>query len=349
MTNIGVIEGFFGPQWPMEARKSYADFLHQNGGSFYIYAPKQDQYLRKKWREDWSESYIAELSDLAKNFQSKQVAFGVGLSPFGLGIEFSKEDVKILNKKLTILEKLNIDLLGIFFDDMPTTANLAEIQIKAMELIQQSFSKKIIFCPSYYSFDPILDKVFGQRPQGYVEEIGNKISQNVSIAWTGPKVISPVINRSHLQEVSVLLKRKPFLWENLYANDGPKNCKFLKLKSFSGRETGIVNEIDGIGLNLMNQPELSKILFLAAVNNLNNNMTDDVAFSDALSRLCSPDFKNFILTYREKFFTDGLDKIDSSEQTLFLENLSRFPDAAAVEICDWLQGKFNVGSECLTD
>jgi hyaluronoglucosaminidase len=348
MTKIGVIEGFFGPQWPMSDRKSYARFLSQFNDTFYIYAPKQDQYLRKKWRETWSQHYIEEMSALVKTFRAEKVEFGVGLSPFGLGVNFSEQDIILLIEKLKILEDLNIDLLGVFFDDMPITDNLAEIQIRAMNIIEKSFSKKIIFCPSYYSYDPILDKVFGPRPEGYIEKIGENLDGNISIAWTGPKVISPVIDKEHLQEVRRLLKRKPFIWENYFANDGPKNCKFLKLKSFSGRD-GIIDEIDGIGLNLMNQPQLSKVLFLATLNNLKNKMTDNVAFEDALSRLCTQDFKEFILSYREIFLSEGLDKLESAEQSKLLETLKSFPDPAASEISDWLQGKYSVGNECLTD
>jgi hyaluronoglucosaminidase len=47
----GVIEGFFGKPWDCPARLSSADFLRDCGYQFYIYAPKADPFLRRRWRE----------------------------------------------------------------------------------------------------------------------------------------------------------------------------------------------------------------------------------------------------------------------------------------------------------
>lgn len=349
MLELGVIEGFFGPQWSLPARESYAAFLAFAGGSFYIYAPKQDPYLRKKWREEWTPRYLSELRHLKNIFNQSGVRFGVGLSPFGLGTHLSGEDKELLRLKMRLLTELGIDILGLFFDDMPTTDHLADTQVEALEWIRKSFPGKIIFCPSYYTPDPILDKVFGPRPANYLKEIGENIPYDVSIAWTGPKVISPEIPLEHLKETEGLLKRRPFLWENLFANDGPKNCKFLKLKDFSGRSPEISASIEAVGLNLMNQPELSKILFLSARKVLTDGVPPERAFDSALTETVSHGFKQFIVSHRELFLTKGLDHIDELQKKDLLLELSAFNDPAAHEITDWLKGKFLVGSECLTD
>ena len=53
----GVIEGFYGiPLWDRESRLSYPSWLRDHGFSFYIYAPKNDVFLRKQWSDDWPES-----------------------------------------------------------------------------------------------------------------------------------------------------------------------------------------------------------------------------------------------------------------------------------------------------
>jgi hyaluronoglucosaminidase len=348
MNNTGVIEGFFGPQWPLEDRKSYAAFLAKYGGDFFIYAPKQDPHLRKKWREAWDESYLAHLRDLVSIFHQHGIKFGVGFSPFGLGETLTLDDKTHLEEKLGMMNSLGIDMLGLFFDDMPTNANLAKTQIEALNLIKRNFSRKIVFCPSYYTPDPILDKVFGQRPENYLEDLAVGVSQDVSIAWTGPKVISPEISSDHLKEVSLLLKRKPFIWENLFANDGPKNCKFLKLKPFSGRDNKTFDESEAFGFNLMNQAELSKILFLASKYVL-EGQEGQAAFEAALSEMCSPDLKQFILKNRETFLSTGLDNIATESKEALIQELRMFHERAGEEIRTWLQGDYNVGSECLTD
>lgn len=348
MTKTGIVEGFFGPQWPEEDRKSYAEFLARAGGDFYIYAPKQDPHLRKKWREPWDERYIQKLRTYAHIFHSHNLEFGVGFSPFGLGNVLSEADKAALAEKLSILHDLGIDILGLFFDDMPVTENLATTQIEALRVVQKSFKNQIVFCPSFYTPDPILDKVFGQRPEHYLEDIATGVPLNVSIAWTGPKVISPEIPGSHLEDVAAQLKRKPFIWENLFANDGPKNCKLLKLRPFTGRDSETAEWSEAFGFNMMNQPQLSKLTYLASVFTLHGEEAN-AAFEHALDELVSHSFKEFILKNKDVFLTKGLDNFTSEEKGAYAAELKTFPDAGAKEILDWLEGQYNVGSECLTD
>ncbi|HXH75454.1 MAG TPA: beta-N-acetylglucosaminidase domain-containing protein [Bacteriovoracaceae bacterium] len=347
--NIGIVEGFFGPAWSENDRKSYAEFLSEYGANFYIYAPKQDPNLRKAWREEWDPKYVNKLEGLKSHFHKNGIKFGVGFSPFGLGTELTDTDKEELRKKLKILNDLKIDILGIFFDDMPITENLAEVQLQTTSIIKQHFNQKIIFCPSFYTYDPILEKVFGKMPHGYLERIGAGIPTDVSIAWTGPKVISPVIDEEHIMGVKTLLKRQPFIWENFFANDGPRNCKFLKLKPFSGRDSKTMQETEGIALNLMNQPQLSKILFLSALNVLNGETDVNTAFDKAIGELCTQDLQKFLSLNKEIFLNKGLDVISETEKQNYIIELLKMPDQISKEILDWLQGMYTVGSECLTD
>lgn len=348
MKSIGVVEGFFGPAWPEEKRLSYAEFMSQYGGNFYIYAPKQDPYLRKAWREIWDEAYLQKLQGMKNHFKKFGIQFGVGFSPFGLGTTLTEEDKKHLENKLSILNRLGIDLLGLFFDDMPTNDHLAETQIEALAIIQKSFHQRIVFCPSYYTPDPILEKVFGKMPERYLEKIADGIPLNVSVAWTGPKVISPVIDREHLVGVTTLLKRKPFIWENLFANDGPKNCKFLKLKPFSGRSAEAFAETEAFGFNMMNQPELSKMTYLASKYVLEGEEAE-ISFEKAVRELSSAEFATFVLEHRLEFLEKGLDVLPEETKQNYIQQLSVMKDPGALEIKEWLQGKYVVGSECLTD
>ncbi len=347
--NFGVVEGFFGPAWPLKDRLEYAEFLKNIGGQFYIYAPKQDQHLRKAWREKWDQKYLSELALMAEEFHRHGIEFGVALSPFALGQNLNLDDKKHLQDKLTLLTDVGVDILGVFFDDMPVTQNLSTVQIEVMDQIHQYFKKKIVFCPSFYCFDPILDKVFGKKPEGYLEHLAEKIPSDVAMAWTGPKVISPEISISHLKEVTKLLKRKPFIWENFFANDGPKNCKFLKLKPFIGREVGVDHETEGWSFNMMNQPQLSMITLLASKKVLDGSPDSTVAFDEALREKCTKGFATFIQKHAQDFLNLGLDQISQEQKDQMLEELSGHSDPSAREVEAWLKGDYVVGSECLTD
>src|SRR5690606_7640271 len=148
--------------------------------------------------------------------------------------------------------------------------------------------------------------VFGQRPANYLEDIAQGIPKDIAIAWTGPKVISPEIGHEHLSEVSQLLKRKPFIWENIFANDGPRNCKFLKLKAFTGRDEHFLQDTEAAAFHRMDQPEVSKILFLASLLVVKNNQDPSRAFAEAFSQLCSNAFGKFVLDNHEVFLDEGL-------------------------------------------
>ena len=48
---LGIIEGFFGRPWSWAERADAVRFLRPHGFSFYLYAPKADPYLRRRWQE----------------------------------------------------------------------------------------------------------------------------------------------------------------------------------------------------------------------------------------------------------------------------------------------------------
>ena len=346
---IGVVEGFFGPAWPKLGRESYATFLSSISADFFIYAPKQDQHLRKGWREEWDQEYLNFLTSLRDTFQKQGIKFGVALSPFGLGKSLESEEKILLEKRVSFLKDLKIDILGLFFDDMPTHEGLAEVQIEAMKIVEKQFEGHIVFCPTYYCFDPILEKVFGKMPDQYLEKIGEEIPARVSIAWTGPKVISPEIPAEHLQEVSLLLKRKPFIWENLFANDGPKNCKFIKVRPYDGRTLEASESAEAWGFNMMNQPYLSQLDLRASQLVLQDGLLSEQALDKTLSELCSPGFGDFLRKHRMELQTRGLDNFTMKEKDSLIKELKSFSDPGAQEIIDWFQGFYVVGAECLTD
>ncbi len=348
MTSIGIVEGFFGPTWSHESRISFADFLHKYGGDFYIYAPKRDAHLRREWRQKWDDSFLSRMSQLRNAFQNKKLKFGVALSPFGLGSNISEADWSLLAQKFQELSDLKLDYLGLFFDDMPSTDDLLKVQREVVDLALKFFPRGLIFCPSYYTYDPILDKVFGQRPVGYMEGLKD-LPPQVEICWTGPKVISEEITQEHLEEVINLLGRKPFIWENLYANDGPRNCKFLKLRHFTGRDSSLLHQTNGLGFNLMNQPFLSQLLYLSSLYVMNKNLTAEEAFNLACRELYSPQFASHLIHRRKTYLESGLDKLTESEKQTCLEELAVFSEPASSEIRSWLNGEYLVGPECLTD
>lgn len=347
---LGVLEIFFGTPWPFQDRLTWAPFLRGHGMDFFIYGPKADAYLRKKWREEWDSQYRDSIRQMVTAFHKQRIKFGVAFSPFGLGTSLQPSDKAELIKKAQLLQDLGVDIFGVFFDDMPVNDRLAATQIEVMNALTQVWSGHIAFCPSYYCDDPILDKVFGPRPPNYIEDIAAGLPSRVEIFWTGPKVISPEIPGEHLRNVSWFLKRKPFICDNFYANDGPKNCKFLKLKAPTGRNTDSFNESSLWSFNPMNQAHLSKVVVLAGALALQKGLAPEIAFDKALTSLCSNPLAQFLRENAGQFLSDGLDKIPPEEKQKLIFTAMEFRDEPiAGEIVRFLRGEFTVGSECLTD
>lgn len=346
MAPFGIIEGFFGPAWEWRDRHSLSGFLTDHGFSFYVYAPKADSFFRKRWKEPHPASEWNHLKLLSQSLAASKVEFGVGISPFELHNDMSDSNRRRFQDKIQRISELGTQWLGIFLDDMKGGVDLAARQAEICEWAREVTSAKILFCPTYYSFDPVLDRVFGQRPACYLEDLGKALDPSIEIMWTCEKVVSPAITPEHLKQISHLLGRQPFIWDNFFANDGPKQCAYLKLKPATGRTQAALNEASGWALNPMNQFHLSKIAALAFRNAIAGV---EANFSQVVAELCGGPLTQFIASNARIFCEEGLLKLQQSQKEAFQSHLASIHEPAATEIARWLSGHYNVGSECLTD
>lgn len=346
---IGTIEGFFGEPWSWDARRDHVNFLASKNLNFYMYAPKADSYLRKNWKEEFPEDHFERLQSLRRTCGESNVKFGIGFSPFEIFHDFGTEAQQTLLKKLRSIDKLEADVLGILFDDMDgNIQNLAELQANIVNFIcQNSSAPKITFCPTYYSFDPILDKVFGERPKNYLEDLNKLLDKNVDIMWTGPKVCSKELTKEHLESVVKLLGRKPLIWDNYPVNDGPKNCKFIFLDAFKNRDPSMKDYISGYMSNPMNQAYLSQIP-LSTLANFFENPKDYSPNSSLKSAIDAYDIDSELPKSFNLLEEKGLDNLSENDREHIKGIFSNSPSSLQNEIEDWLDGKYIVGSECLT-
>lgn len=352
---LGLIEGFFGRSWSWQERSDYAAFLATAGYQFYIYAPKNDGYLRKHWQQDWPAAEFNALRRLREDYRAQGVRFGVGLSPYEIYCNPDRDQRATLTHKLTRINELEPDILCLLFDDMRgDLPGLAQIQC---ELVKQAAeitnAQRLIFCPTYYSFDPVLEKVFGQRPQNYWQNLGSGLDKSIDIFWTGPKVCSMEYPTTHLQEVSALLERKPFLWDNYPVNDGAVKSKLLHLRAFGESHGQLAPHIAGHAVNPMNQPWLSRIPLLSLPRAYRDRGTynPQQAFEDACSRVCSPALAEALLTDVSLFQDTGLGQLDSYRQQQLQKRYQTWAhnQPCAQEVCDWLAGLYAFDPACLTE
>lgn len=258
---LGLIEGFFGKGWHWQDRLAYPAWLKAHGYDFYLYAPKEDACLRRHWQQDWDATTLAQLQAVRQACRDAGIAFGIGLTPMAAHHDYAASRPRLLARVRQIEDALAPDIFALLFDDMPSdTPQLAQLQIAmAHDVATVSGAQRLILCPSFYSTDPILEKVFGAMPTNYWTDLGRGLDSRFDLFWTGPKVCSTDYPVDHLIWVAEQLGRRPFLWDNYPVNDGKKASDYLYLAPFRGRGQAQAPYLAGHAVNPMKQPTLSRL------------------------------------------------------------------------------------------
>ncbi len=349
---LGVIEGFYGESWPSAQRLAYADFLAQHQFQFYIYAPKSDSHLRKNWTQPWPQAEAKAMHYLSQRYQSRGLQFGLGLSPFELYQDFSAAARQQLHTKLKELNAYQPDILCLLFDDMRgDTPDLARRQIEICHFVaEHSDAQRLIFCPTYYSFDPVLNKVFGQQPPDYWADLGAGLDPKIDLFWTGSQVCSRHYAAPDLDPVIDLLQRPLFLWDNYPVNDGAKISRFLHLRSFDHDPSILSPRLSGHAVNPMNQSGLSRISLASLPLNYHQPTTDtDARLLDLCQQLCGAELGEQIYQDTPVFQDQGLDQISKDQKKRLIKTYQGFDSPYATEVLRWLQEGYRFDPACLTD
>jgi hyaluronoglucosaminidase len=347
---LGIIEGYFGRAWTWQDRSDVISRLAPAGYRFFHYAPKIDSKLRRDWHGLHSAEETESIGSFATHCRALGVRFGIGLSPYGAHVDFNADAKAALKAKIAHLNSLNIDDLAFMFDDMrgdfdDLAARQAEIVAFA---IGHSTASRFFMCPSYYSDDPVLDRVFGQRPPGYLAAIGRLIDPAVAVYWTGEEVCSREFSCGHLKDISDQLGRKIALWDNYPVNDGPRMSAHLHLRAFTGRPANAGMYVSHHAINPASQPILGCIpaLTLPRCYADGDAYQYGTAFSDAAIAVAGPHLAAMLQTDLLSLDDGGLDRLGERREHL-REKYAAIDHAAAREIVDWLDGGYAITGEML--
>lgn len=345
---LGLIEGFYGKPWSWEAREETISFLARSGGyGFYLYAPKADLFLRRRWEEAHPEEEALAMARFAGRCRAMGVRFGVGLTPFELR-ELTADARDALERKLAFLDQVGIVDLAILFDDMKgDIPGLADQQVEiAHWAAGRTGAERVIVCPSYYTDDPVLDRVFGRRPEGYLERLGKRLDPAIEIMWTGEEVCSRELSAGHLHRVAEQMRRKPFLWDNYPVNDGQRMSQYLHLRAFTGRRAEVAEHVRAHGVNPALQPTLTRIPMLTLPECY--RLGEEYAYGEAFLRAAVEVMgEELALMLRDDLLIlqdVGLDRLGEREPTL-RERWSGVDHPAAREIVGWLDGEWRITDE----
>jgi len=252
---LGVVEGFYGNPWTKDERFNLLKRMKEQNMNAYIYAPKDDEKHRNRWRIEYDQIELNDLKELIENCNTFGIEFVFSVSP-GLDLVFhSQQDYDQLLKKFQQLKDLGCRSFAVLWDDI--NAELQGVDAKVFESpgVAQCYISNSLFealspckyfmmCPTEYC------GAFAQpnvQDSKYLKDLGEKLHQEIEIMWTGPRVVSPTISFKSIQQITNILKRKPLIWDNIHANDYDRRRVFLG--PYSGRNSNLVGFTAGVLTN----------------------------------------------------------------------------------------------------
>ncbi len=257
MPILGVIEGFYGRPWSHDDRLFLIERLRKLGLDAYLYAPKADASLRRDWKRPWTADQQREFRDLNAAGSRSEAMVAAGLSPFELYRAYDAPARDALKVKVGQILDCGFSAVALLFDDMPGEA--PDLAMRQAEIINDvshwTRGMELRVCPTYYSDDPVLDRVFGNRPPSYLEDLSSAIEGTVPLFWTGPEVCSEAISAAHLEHVFWKIGAPLALWDNYPVNDSKVRSEHLYVQEFGRRESSPA--VESHWSNAMNQMALS--------------------------------------------------------------------------------------------
>ena len=247
----GAIEGFYGAPWTAGERAQLFDWLAAWDLNTYLYAPKDDLHHRALWREPYADEMRDEMRRLVEACRARALSFVYAISP-GLDIDYCRDDERHrLLARLEQMRSLGCHEFALLFDDIPAKPDARWESLGAAQarvtngvlawLRERQPAARLLFCPTAYCGRMVADGLGGD---GYLQTIGRDLLPEIDILWTGPDIVSSVIDVAHVREVAAVLRRPPVIWDNLHANDYDGRRFFCG--PYSGRPPELRQEVRGI-------------------------------------------------------------------------------------------------------
>ena len=257
----GVIEGFYGNPWTHDERLDCIRFIGRHRMNAFLYGPKDDPLVRRRWREPYDEAGLARLRELIDTGTGVGVEIAYGISP-GLSITYSSGSERdLLLAKLGQVGALGVKRFALLLDDLPTEllhdedrAAYGDIAAAHGALASAVAShlgpdEALMVCPLVYH---------GRGDEPYLGRLAEALDPAVDILWTGRAICSPVLEVDDAGRFHATTGRPPLYWDNYPVNDVAMTWE-LHLGPYQGRDPGLAEASRGILANPMELAEASKI------------------------------------------------------------------------------------------
>jgi hyaluronoglucosaminidase len=257
----GVIEGFYGNPWTHAQRLDLVRFIGQRGMNTFVYGPKDDLLVRRRWHEPYGAEALSRLDELVGVGAEVGVAIGYAISP-GLSIRYSSEaDRARLLSKLEQVADVGVTSFALLLDDLPPAlthdedrlayADIAEAHAALASAVATDIGseQRLVVCPLVYH---------GRGDEPYLARLAATLDPRVDILWTGRSICSPVLEADDARRFIATAGRPPLYWDNYPVNDVAMIWE-LHIGPYQGRDVELPAVSRGILANPMELPEASKI------------------------------------------------------------------------------------------
>ncbi len=238
MKRIGVVEGYYGEISKFDDRKKIIESLNKNNFNFYLYAPKEDPFLRSHLDIEYTKEWLSDFQSFVNFSNDLSVDIGVGLAPVKTG------HLTDLKEKIKIFSEHGVESFSILFDDIEEGLCLQK-QLQIFNDVTTSFSElSFDFCPTVYATE-LIDK--DKKHNEYFNDFIKYFPKSNNFFWTGDKVISLEMNENCQSSLSDFENKNIYIWDNYFTVDScPKNinlsfCDHLSYKFFTSKNCYLIN------------------------------------------------------------------------------------------------------------
>ena len=212
----GVIEGFYGNPWTQAQRLDCIRFIGARGMNTFVYGPKDDPLVRRRWREPYDDEALASLREVVATGAEAGVEIMYAISP-GLSIRYSSaEDRAVLLAKLEQVAALGVSRFALLLDDLPPElahdedravyADIAEAHGALSSAVAADLGpdRQLVVCPLVYH---------GRGDEPYLARLAAALDPAVDLMWTGRDICSPILETDDARRFEATAARPPLYWE----------------------------------------------------------------------------------------------------------------------------------------
>jgi hyaluronoglucosaminidase len=268
MGERGVILGFYGTPWSQPEILDQLDLLAAHKLNTFVYSPKDDAYLREKWREPLPGDRLANLRAIVGRAVTDHVDVGWILSP-GLSICFSSpEDQQAVLDKLQQAYGAGVRSFGIALDDVDYTtwhcsgdatafgsgaegagkAQAALLNRVAEWARDQGDVARVQLVPTEY---------FDLADSAYKQVMRAELDKNVVVMFTGNGVVPRTLTVADVTRAKELYGHDILIWDNYPVSDYIPGR--MPVAPYTGREPGLSDQTVGILSNPESHPAVNKL------------------------------------------------------------------------------------------